>query len=116
MSAALHKSGKLGNRRELNTLGGLTYLIDTLTNTKFLVDTGAAVSVLPHHGSATPVAGSADTAPALTGADGRRIPSWGKIYRTVRFGDTTFQDVPFILWRLSPSRSWDPISSQNIAS
>ena len=68
-----------------------------ITNTKFLVDTGAAVSVLPHHGSSAAAAAAAHTTAALTGADGRSIPSWGKIYRTLRFGDSTFPDVPFIL-------------------
>jgi hypothetical protein len=47
----LHTSGKLGSRRGVNSLGGLTYLTDTLSGTRFLVDTGAAVSVLPYTGT-----------------------------------------------------------------
>jgi hypothetical protein len=41
--------GKLNCRRgQINALGGLVYLHDNKTKEKFLVDTGAAVSVLPH--------------------------------------------------------------------
>jgi hypothetical protein len=41
--------GKLDCRRgKINALGGLVYLHDSKTKEKFLVDTGAAVSVLPH--------------------------------------------------------------------
>ena len=41
--------GKLDCRRgQMNALGGLVYLHDSKTKEKFLVDTGAAVSVLPH--------------------------------------------------------------------
>ena len=43
--------GKLGNRRGVNSLGGLTYLTDSLSNTRFLVDTGAALSVIPYAGN-----------------------------------------------------------------
>ncbi len=51
---------------------------------KFLVDTGAAVSVLPHSESAAP------SGPPLTGADGKTIPSWGSVTRTLSFGMRTF--------------------------
>ena len=49
-----------------------------------MVDTGAAVSVFPHRSSAAP------SGPPLTGADGRSIPSWGSIKKTLSFGLRTF--------------------------
>ena len=58
--------GKLGNRRGVNSLGGLTYLTDSLSNTRFLVDTGAALSVIPYAGNRP----AAADAPRLAGADG----------------------------------------------
>jgi hypothetical protein len=85
--------GKLGNRRvQLNALGGLTFLKDSLSGLTFLVDTGAAVSVLPHSASI-----AAEQGPALAGADGKGISSWGKVYRSVCFNGKIFPDVPFIL-------------------
>ena len=85
--------GKLGSRREqINALGGLTYLHDSLSGLRFLADTGAAVSVLPH--SASP---SSASGPALAGADGKGIPSWGVVKKSLCFGSRTFTDVPFVL-------------------
>ena len=85
--------GKLNCRREqLNALGGLTYLTDTLSGTVFLVDTGASVSVLPHR----PAVGARPTA-SLRGADGNGIPSWGATHRRLMFGDRLFENVPFTL-------------------
>jgi cleavage and polyadenylation specificity factor subunit 1 len=72
--------GKLDCRRgQINALGGLVYLQDSKTNQKFLVDTGAAVSVLPH-----------TSGPPLSGADGKAIPSWGSVRKTLNFGIRTF--------------------------
>jgi hypothetical protein len=77
--------GKLGRRRgQINALGGLVYLQDSETKQKFLVDTGAAVSVMPHQ-ARTPSSG-----PPLSGADGKPIPSWGTVKRTLNFGVRTF--------------------------
>ncbi len=77
--------GKLDSRHgQINALGGLVYLQDTKTNQKFLVDTGAAVSVLPHT-SKDPSSG-----PPLSGADGKAIPSWGSVRKTLNFGIRTF--------------------------
>ena len=56
--------GKLGRRRgQLNALGGLIFLQDSVSKQQFLVDTGAAVSVFPHRSSA------ATSGPLLAGAD-----------------------------------------------
>jgi hypothetical protein len=77
--------GKLDSRRgQINALGGLVYLQDSKTNQKFLVDTSAAISVLPHT-SKEPSSG-----PPLLGADGKTIPSWGSVRKTLNFGIGTF--------------------------
>jgi len=81
MPPRLHTPGKLGNRRGVNSLGGLTFLTDSLSNTRFLVDTGAAVSVLPYTGSRSCTA--TPDGPFLAGADRASIKSWGKIYKSV---------------------------------
>jgi hypothetical protein len=90
----LHPPGKLGNRRGVNSLGGLTYLTDSLSGTRFLVDTGAAVSVLSYTGAQS--TSSAADGPSLAGAYGTSIKSWGKIYKSVSFGGRHFVDVPFV--------------------
>jgi len=93
LQATMHLLGKLGSRREqLNALGGLTFLTDSLSGLTFLVDTGAAVSVLPHSSSPSTAHG-----PALAGADGKGIHSWGKVLKSVCFNGRHFLDVPFIL-------------------
>jgi len=65
-------------------LGGLIFLQDAESGQPFLVDTGAAVSVLPHRSAAPP------TGPPLTGADGNVISSWGKVTKKLVFGMRTF--------------------------
>jgi hypothetical protein len=84
----MHVGGKLGCRRgQLNALGGLIYLQDTATEQKFLVDTGAAVSVLPHRSQA-PSSGV-----PLTGADGRPIASWGNVTVLITFPATPNRQI-----------------------
>ncbi len=90
----LHTPRKLGSRRGVNSLGGLTYLTDSLSGTRFLVDTGAAVSVLPYTG--THSCPATQDGPSLAGADGTTIKSWGKVYKSVSFGGRRFTDVPFV--------------------
>jgi hypothetical protein len=92
---SLQLDGKLGRRRgQLNALGGLIYLQDSVSNQQFLVDTGAAVSVFPHRSAA------ATSGPLLTGADGKPISSWGKVTKKLNFGLHTFV-VSFILAAVS---------------
>ncbi len=76
--------GKLECRRgQINALGGgLFYLHDSKTKEKFWVDTGAAVSVLPHTSQ------KPSTGPPLSGADGKSISSWGSIKKTLNFWRT----------------------------
>jgi hypothetical protein len=70
----LQLDGKLGCRGgQLNALGSLIYLQDSVSNQQFLVDTGAAVSVFPHRSAA------ASSGPLLSGADGKPISAWGKV-------------------------------------
>ena len=85
MRVYLHLVKKLGRRHgQLNALGGLVYHQDSKSHTRYLVDTGAAVSVLPHS-SPSPSSGQ-----PLTGADGKSIASWGTVTRTLCFGIRTF--------------------------
>ena len=85
MQGTVQLDGKLGRRcGQVNTLGDLVFLQDTATEQRFLVDTGAAVSVFPHRSSA-PSSGT-----LLVGADGRSIPSWGTVTRNLCFGVRTF--------------------------
>jgi hypothetical protein len=60
------------------------------------VDTGAAVSVLPHTEPAAP------TGRPLAGADGKTIPSWGSVTDTLSFKMHTFL-CTFILAAVSKS-------------
>ncbi len=52
---------------------GLIFLTDKLTNDRYLVDTGATLSIVPCSQNASP------SGPLLKGADGQPIPSWGFI-------------------------------------
>ncbi len=87
--------GKLGRRRgQLNALGGLIFLQDSVSKQQFHVDTGAAVSVFPHRSSA------ATSGPLLAGADGKPISAWGRVTKKLNFGLHTFI-VSFILAAVS---------------
>jgi hypothetical protein len=50
---------------------GLIFLTDELTNDRYLVDTGATLSIVPCSQNSSP------SGPLLKGADGQPIPSWG---------------------------------------
>jgi hypothetical protein len=65
--------------------GRLFYLVDSLSGIRFLVDSGAAFSVLPHQ------SGEAASGPALRGADGSRIACWGRRTTAAMFGGRRFQ-------------------------
>ena len=62
----------------------LLFLCDSLSGQRFLVDTGAAVSVFPHT-STLPSSG-----PPLVAADGRPIASWGRRQLQLSFSGNTF--------------------------
>jgi hypothetical protein len=71
------------------------FLKDTATGIVYLVDTGAAVSVFPHCGP--PQTASRE----LLGPDGRHIPSWGQVQRTLLFGGKNFTCT---FWRAAIAR------------
>jgi hypothetical protein len=58
---------------------GFIFLTDELTNNRYLVDTGATLSIVPCNQNSNP------SGPLLRGADGQTIPSWGFIKKTVQF-------------------------------
>jgi hypothetical protein len=63
---------------------GLIFLTDDLTNDRYLVDTGATLSIVPCNQNSSP------SGPLLKGADGQPIPSWGFIKKTVQFQGKLF--------------------------
>jgi hypothetical protein len=63
----------------------LIFLHDSQNNFKFLVDSGASISILPHSSSAPP------TGPHLVGANGKTIPSWEFCRFTVCFSGKNFE-------------------------
>jgi hypothetical protein len=72
----------------------LIFLQDTKHNIKFLVDSGASLSILQHSRSALP------TGPHLVGANGKQIPASGFRRRTVCFSGQNFEFDFY--WRLLP--------------
>lgn len=78
--------GKLGGQ-VLNAIapGRLIHLVDQKTGEKFLVDTGAAISVMPFSSPSPP------TGPALRGPNGLAIPCWGKQSVTLLFTGRQFR-------------------------
>jgi hypothetical protein len=72
----------------------LDFLTNELTNERYLVDTGATLSIVPCNQNSSP------SGPLLKGADGQPIPSWGFIKKTVQF-QASFLHQPFckLLWQ-----------------
>jgi hypothetical protein len=62
----------------------LIFLTDELTNDRYLVDTGATLSIVPGNQNSSP------SSPLLKGADGQPIPSWGFIQKTLQFQGKLF--------------------------
>ena len=63
----------------------LCYLADQLTNQKFLVDTGAAYSVIPFSSKEPP------HGPAICTADKSPIPCWGVAEKVISAGGQSFE-------------------------
>jgi hypothetical protein len=59
-------------------------MLDQVSNRRFLVDTGASYSILPHR-SSLPASG-----PTLYGPAGQSIPCWGERLVRLRFQDLNF--------------------------
>jgi hypothetical protein len=62
----------------------LIHLKDTTTHIRYLVDSGAALSLLPHRSLLQP------TGPAIVNANGGIIPSWNFVTKSLHFGPQTF--------------------------
>ena len=114
MRAPLLLPGKLQSRRapaQLNALPAgtaLMYLRDRLSGASYLVDTGAARSVLPCHSTAPPFG------PRLVGADGRQIRSWGTRSVPLQFGSHRFTHEFLLASVDSPILGLDFLSSNHL--
>jgi hypothetical protein len=62
----------------------LIFVTDELTHDRYLVDTGAPLSIVPCTSKTNP------SGPLLKGADGQPIPSWGFVQKTVQFHGKLF--------------------------
>jgi hypothetical protein len=65
----------------------LIFLTDKLTNDRYLVDTGATLSIVPCNQI------SNSSGPLLKGADGQPIPYWGFIQKNVQFQGKLFTSI-----------------------
>jgi hypothetical protein len=63
---------------------GLIFLADELTNDRYLVDTGATLSIVPCSQNSSP------SGPLLKGADGQPIPFWGFIKKNCAISRQVF--------------------------
>jgi hypothetical protein len=87
LPVALWLAGKRAVHRwlgQLTAVGGLIFLTEENTGRAYLVDTGAAMSVVPFRGR------PATATAYLTGPDNKVIPAWGSVRLQLRFGGTTF--------------------------
>jgi hypothetical protein len=66
---------------------GLIFLTDELTNDKYLVDTGATLSIVPCSQNSSP------SGPLLKGVDGQPIPSWASFKRLWNFKANFLQQL-----------------------
>jgi hypothetical protein len=62
----------------------LIYLKDRRTHTSYLVDTGAAISLLPYSSHLYP------SGPKSVNASGEKIPSWHFVQKKLQFGSHSF--------------------------
>jgi hypothetical protein len=58
--------------------------LDELTNNRYLVDTGAALSLIPFNSTSPP------SGPTIVNANGKPIPSWNFISQNVHFHNNHF--------------------------
>ncbi len=86
MRGPLRLVGKLGGPGQLNavTARQLIHMLDQISNRRFLVNTGASYSILPHRFS-LPASG-----PKLFGPAGQPIPCWGDCLVQLKFQDQDF--------------------------
>jgi hypothetical protein len=76
-SAAATMTHATANAMHFPPYSGMIFLTDEMTNDKYLVDTGATLSIVSHKSNSKP-SGS-----LLKGANGLSIPSWGFITKAV---------------------------------
>jgi hypothetical protein len=84
---ALRLAGKRAGRRwlwQLTAVGGLIFLTEDNTGRAYLVDTGAAMSVVPFRGR------PATATAYLTGPENKVIPACGFVRLQLRFGGRIF--------------------------
>ena len=88
MRAPLPAGGKLRTPARLNAVaaGMLVHITDQLTDRRYLVDTSASFSLVPHRSKDPPA-----TEPRLTGPNGLPIRCWGEEKRRLRFSGRTFE-------------------------
>jgi len=88
MRAPLPGGGKLKTPARLNAAaaGMLVHIKDQLTDWRYLVDTGASFSLVPHRSKDTPA-----REPRLTGPNGLPIRCWGEERRRLQFDGRTFE-------------------------
>jgi hypothetical protein len=79
----------------------LIFLHDSQNHFKFLVDSSASISILPHSSSASP------TGPHLVGAKGKLIPTWGSRRQTVCFACHNFEFDFFLAAVATPIKGMD---------
>ncbi len=86
MRGPLHLVGKLSGPGRLNAVaaGQLIHMLDQVSNRRFLVDTGASYSILPHR-SSLPASG-----PKLYGPACQPITCWGERLVQLKFQDLNF--------------------------
>ncbi len=86
MFPAVHVAGKLGSQGPINAIapGVLLHVQDSVSGVYFLIDTGAAFSVLPFTSADPP------TGPALRGPNGVDIPCWGEAKMALNLDNRRF--------------------------
>jgi hypothetical protein len=102
---------RLVRRWRINTFAAgdhLTFITDTHSAQRFLIDTGASKSVIPHTSSLPP------SGPLLYTADDKPIATWGYRRLPVHFGCHRFH-FPFLLAAVStPIISYDFLSAHHL--
>ena len=95
--------GKRANRQpELVATAGqqqLLHVIDSASGVRYLVDSGAQVSVVPFRSTKTPHS-------ALLAADGRKIPTWGVVTTNVVINGHRYRPHKFVKAAVD-KRRWD---------
>jgi hypothetical protein len=87
----------------------LIFLKDSVSHTNYLVDTGAAISLIPFNSSL------AATGPAIVNANGSAIPSWNYVRKQLKIGKHAFVHSFLQAKVLQPVLGLDFLSRQGIS-